>query len=83
VIPSPYKATYGFPIHCSSSIDLESDAHGNKVDFTYSRGKLSSVACKIGGSTESWQLNFVYNNMVMRCLATLLQEDGSPDCGKT
>jgi len=37
-----------------------SDASGNVVDFTYTSGKLSSVAAKVGGSTASRTLSFTY-----------------------
>jgi RHS repeat-associated protein len=38
-----------------------SDAHGNKVDFTYTSGRLSQVAAKIGGSVTSRTLSFSYS----------------------
>ena len=44
----------------SGNLDTWSDAHGNVVDFSYASGKLSSVACKIGGSTTSRTLSFTY-----------------------
>ena len=37
-----------------------SNAYGSKVAFTYTSGKLTSVACKIDGSTTSRSLSFVY-----------------------
>ena len=44
----------------SGKLDTWSDAQGNVVDFTYSSGKLSQVACKIGGTTTSRTLSFTY-----------------------
>ncbi|MBM4027006.1 MAG: hypothetical protein FJ280_16625, partial [Planctomycetes bacterium] len=44
----------------SGKLDTWSDAHGNVVDFSYSGGKLGSVASKIGGTTSSWALSFTY-----------------------
>jgi RHS repeat-associated protein len=38
-----------------------SDAYGNKVDFTYTSGKLTQVAAKIGGSVTSRTLSFSYS----------------------
>jgi YD repeat-containing protein len=38
-----------------------SDAHGNVVDFTYTNGKLTQVAGKIGGSTTSRSLSLTYS----------------------
>ena len=38
-----------------------SDAHGNVVDFTYTSGKLTQVAGKIGGTTTSRTLSFTYS----------------------
>jgi len=37
-----------------------SDAHGNVVDYTYTNGRLTQVACKIGGTTTSRTLSFTY-----------------------
>ncbi|UCF04059.1 MAG: hypothetical protein JSV33_08880 [bacterium] len=45
----------------SGLMDEWSDAHGNKVDFTYSSGKLDLVRCKVGGSTAYWDLDFDYS----------------------
>jgi YD repeat-containing protein len=47
----------------SGLLDEWSDAHGNKVDFTYDvSSRLDTVSCKIGGTTTSWWMTFSYDN---------------------
>ncbi|MHC4499518.1 MAG: RHS repeat domain-containing protein, partial [Planctomycetota bacterium] len=38
-----------------------SDTHGNVIDFTYTSGKLTQVASKIGGTTVSRSLSLTYS----------------------
>ena len=45
----------------SGRMDQWSDAHGNKVDWTYTDDKLTQVTTKIGGTTTSRYMRFGYS----------------------